>query len=98
MVHVDLIGLYSKSIIQQQPGGAIIKNNVSLAGMIMIDPAMGWFEIFEVPLYDLHELMGFNDEYIDHSSARVSQIFNNKFLSRYLCPRKVVFDNGYEFK
>ena len=29
-VHVELIGTYSKSIKQQQPGVTIIKNNVSL--------------------------------------------------------------------
>ena len=35
---------------------------------------------------------------MDKSSARVSQLFNNTFLCRYPRPRKVVFDNGYEFK
>ena len=55
MVHVGLIGLYSKSITQQQPGGAIIKNNVSLACMI-IELTTGWFEIFKVTTYDLKGL------------------------------------------
>ena len=35
-----LIGPYSKSIQQQQTGGAIIKNNASLTCMAIIDPAM----------------------------------------------------------
>ena len=39
-----------------------------------------------------------NDEYIDKSSARVSKLFNNKWIFRYPHPRKFVFDNGYEFK
>ena len=43
MVHVYLIGPYFKSIKQQNPGGTIIKNNVSLACMTMINLAMGWF-------------------------------------------------------
>ena len=40
LVHVDLISPYSKYIIQQQPGGAIIRNNVSLTFMAMIDSYM----------------------------------------------------------
>ena len=66
--------------------------------MSMIDPAKGWFEIVEVPTFDLDEVTGGNDEYIDKSSDRVSQLFNNTWLQRYLCPRKVVFDNVSEFK
>ena len=65
-MHVELIGLYSKSIGQHQPGGAIIRNNVSLNCMPMIDPAMGWFVIFKVPRYDIYGVTGSNDEYIDN--------------------------------
>ena len=36
--------------------GAIIKNNISLAYMTMIDPTTCWFEIFKVPAYDLDEV------------------------------------------
>ena len=43
MVHVDLIGPYSKYMRQHHTGGDIIKNNVSLTCMTMIDPDMGWF-------------------------------------------------------
>ena len=66
--------------------------------MKMIDPAKGWFEIVKVPMYDLDEVTGSNDEYIHNSSARMSQLFNNKWISRYLRPRKVVFYKGSEFK
>ena len=65
LVHVDLIGPYSNSIRQHQPGGAIIKDNVSLACMITIDPATDWFEIFKIPTYNLDEVTGVNDEYMD---------------------------------
>ena len=65
--------------------------------MTIINPAMGWFEIVEVPTFDLYEVTGGNDEYIDKSSARVSQLFNNTWLCRYPRPRKLVFDNGSEF-
>ena len=62
---MDLIGPHSKSIRQHQPGGAIIKNNVSLTCLKMIDPATGWFEIVEMPTYDLDEVTGGNNEYTD---------------------------------
>ena len=98
LVHVDLIGPYSKSIIQQQSGRSIIKTNVSLTCMTMIDPATGWLKIVKIPTYNLDEVTGVNGEYIDKSSDRVSQLFNNIWLSRYPCPRKVMFDKGSEFK
>ena len=65
LVHVYLVGPYSKSIRQQKPGGAIINNNGSLTCMIIIDPAIGWLEIVEVPTYDLDGDTGGNGEYID---------------------------------
>ena len=46
-----------------------------------VDPATGWFEIAEIT---------------DKTSARISQIFNNIWLSRYPRPRKVIFDNGMD--
>ena len=66
--------------------------------MTMIFPTTGCFEIVEVPMSDLDEVTGFNDEYIDNSSTRVSQLFNNTWLSRYTRPLKIVFDNISEFK
>ena len=60
--------------------------------MIMIDPTTGWFEIFEILTYDPYEVTGGNYEYIDKSSARVIQFFNNTCLSIYSHSRKVVFD------
>ena len=45
MVHVDLIGTYSKSIKKQKICGATINDNVSLTCMMMIDPKKGWCEI-----------------------------------------------------
>ena len=66
--------------------------------MMMIDPAKGWFEIGKIPTFELNEVVLGKDEYIDKSSSRVSHLFNNTWLCRYLRPRKFVFDNGYEFK
>ena len=60
-VHVDLIGTYSKSIIQQHPVGIIVLNNASLTCMTMIDPATGWFEIVKIPTFDLEEVTIGND-------------------------------------
>ena len=64
----------------------------------MIDPDIGWFEILEIPMFNLNEVALVNDAYIDKSFVRVSQLFNNTWICRYPHPRKVVFNNGYEFK
>ena len=69
-VHVGLIGLYSKSTIQQDPGGTIINNNVILVCMAMIEPVTGWFKMVEVSTYGVIEVTGSNDEYIDKSYTR----------------------------
>ena len=55
-LHVDLIGPYSKSIRQHQPGGTVILNNNSVSFMTIIDLTTGWFEIFEIPTFDLKEV------------------------------------------
>ena len=46
-------------------------------------------------MFDLEEVTIGNDEYIDKSSARVGQFFNNTWVCRYLRPGKVVFDKSY---
>ena len=66
--------------------------------MTDIDPAKGCFEMVEITTFDLEEVTIGNGKYTDKSSARVSQLFNSTWLCRYPCPRKVVFDNGSEFK
>ena len=93
LVHVDLIGPYSNSIRQHQPGGAIVRKNFSLTFMKIIDPTKGWFEIVGIPMFNLHKVTASNDEYIDKLSDRVSQLFKYKWLFRYPRPRKVMFDN-----
>ena len=98
LVHVDLIVLYINSIRKQKPGRTVIRNNASLTYMTMIDPATGWFEIVEILTFDLDEVTIGNDKYIDKSSSRVSQLFNNTWICRYPHPSKSVFDNGCEFK
>ena len=60
-VHVDLIGSYNKSTRQQQPGITVIWNNYSLTCMNKIDPTTGWFEIVEIPMFDLEEVTICND-------------------------------------
>ena len=62
LVHIDPIGPYSKSIIQQQPGGRIIQKYFSLACMKMIEPTTGWFEIFEAPCFELDAAARGNNE------------------------------------
>ena len=85
-VHIDLIGPYTKEVYQQQPGVDKPKKvDLELTAMTFIDPATGWFEVAEVPS-------------IDKSSARISNLFDDVWLSRYPRPNKVIFDNGSEFK
>ena len=51
----------------------------------MIDPATRWVEICHIPENDF-------------TSARVSQLFNQYWLTRYPRPVRCVCDNGNEFK
>jgi len=53
--------------------------------LTMIDPASSWFEIAFVPEEDFN-------------SARISQLFNQHWLSRYPRCSRVRYDNGSEFK
>ena len=97
-VHVDLIGPYSITAKQIQPGGIIKEVELKLTCMTMVDPATGWFEIAEVPYYSIEDVKKDENEYIDKTSARISKIFEQTWLSRYPRPEEVVCDNGSEFK
>ena len=72
-------------------------NNASPTCMTIIDPAIGWFNIIEIPTFDLNELALGNDEYINKSYSRVSQLYNNTWICRYPCTHKVTFDNKSDF-
>eukprot|EP00957_Ditylum_brightwellii_P137882 10512822-Ditylum_brightwellii.AAC.1 len=50
----------------------------------MIDPATSWFEIAPVPF--------------NKSSAAASGVFDDNWLCRYQQPRKIIYNNGSEFK
>jgi hypothetical protein len=70
----------------------------------MVDPATGcWFEVAQVPIFDIiweddDTIYTRDKSALDKSSARISQLFNQVWLSWYLRPNKVVFDNWSEFK
>ena len=106
-VHTDLIGPYTVTTNQYQVDGSIKEVTLQLTCMTMLDPVTGWFEIVEVPQYIAQELQQTKDtkskklvdnSFIDKSSARISRLFDQVWLSRYPRPKKVVFDNGSEFK
>ena len=80
------------------PGNKIVERDLHLTCMTMIDPASGWFEIVEVPYYGLEEANANRREFVDKTSARVSQLFKHTWLDRYPRPLKVIYDNGSEFK
>ena len=87
---VDCIGPYS---VKDQMGRI-----AEFRCVTMIDPATGWFEMEEIPTMDIVE-KGIVLEQFDMSSAQLSRLVNKEWwLSRYPRPKKVVFDNGSEFK
>ena len=67
-----MVGSYSRSIIQQQAGGVVIKNYVNLNCTTIIDSITGWFKIVKVPCFGLDEVARLNYGYIDKLSSRVS--------------------------
>ena len=97
-VHIDLIGPYRKQAHQEQLDGTIKKVVMNLTCMTFVDPATGWFEVAEVPYYDVEDINNKTKKQIDKASARISLLFKKHWLDRYPRPRKVVFDNGSEFK
>ena len=84
-VCVDLIGPYSLKAKIRSTDGKLKEREITLQAMTFIDPATSWFEIAEVPD-------------TDKTSARISRLFDQVWLSRYPRPQKVLYDNGSEFK
>ena len=100
-VHTDLIGPYSITTQQFQPDGSQKEVTLQLTCMTMLDPVTGWFEIVEVPSYITNQVKNnkvTTETIIDKSAARISRLFEQTWLSRYPRPKKVIFDNGSEFK
>jgi len=98
-VHTDLIGPYTITAKQIQPDGTTKEKEFHLTCMTMIDPVTGWFEIVEVPNFIIEDIKNKQfRETIDKTSARISRLFDQVWLSRYPRPREVIFDNGSEFK
>ena len=62
IVHVDLIGPYTKTLKQIQPSGTVTEVELYLTCMTFIDPATGWFEITQVPYYDSDKIKVQNQE------------------------------------
>ena len=83
MVHIDLIGPYSIQAHQFTWDGNTKVKDFSLTCMTFIDPATGWFEIAEVPLYKYKDREKGDIETVDKTSARISRFFNETWLSHY---------------
>jgi len=52
---VDLIGPYTVKVNQEQPGQIIKEVELQLTCMTFLDPATGWFEIAEVPYFNIKD-------------------------------------------
>ena len=48
--------------------------------MMTIEPATGWSEIVEFPLFDPNEVSSWNKEYMDKYSSRVIQTFDQIYI------------------
>ena len=67
---------------------------LTLTAMTMVDPVTGWFEITEVPYYSIEDAKRDENQCVDKSSARISQLFEQAWLGRYSRSKQVMFDNG----
>ena len=74
-MYIDLIEQYSITAKQIQPEGATKEIGLKLTTMTMVDPAIGWFEIVEVPYCNIVNVKNDEQAYIDKNSARISRIF-----------------------
>jgi len=52
-VHIDLKGPYHITALQNKPGLKTECTDFHLLLMTMVDPATGWFEVAQVPIFDL---------------------------------------------
>ena len=64
----------------------------------MIDTEPTRSKNIQVPRFDPKVVKAYNNEYIDETSARVSKLFNQEWISRYQSAHKSMFHNRYEFK
>jgi hypothetical protein len=74
---IDLIGPYPFGDEKKDP-----KNFIKLHCITMIDPAMGWFEIVEVPT---------------KRADYIANLLEFNWLSRYPWPTEIRMDRGSEF-
>ena len=80
-LHIEPIGICVNEIIKHNPGGYIFLKDVRFSFMVILDPVTCWFEIFQVPFFDLYEVMAGNKECIDKSSSILIHMFNQNFYS-----------------
>ena len=62
LVNTYLVGPYANSIRQHNPASAILHKESYLTCMKIINPMMAWFEIVEVPWFDLKNVADGNNE------------------------------------
>ena len=67
-----------------QPGGETKEIELKLTAMTLVNPATGWFEIVEVPYCNINDITNNEQDNIDKSSARISRLFDQTWLSRAL--------------
>eukprot|EP00957_Ditylum_brightwellii_P113403 8646643-Ditylum_brightwellii.AAC.1 len=71
----------------------------TITAMTMIDPVSSWFEIALVPVYQYNDPKKKEPEMCTTmTSAQISQLFNNDWLSHYPHPKYIIYNNGSKFK
>lgn len=81
------IGPYSLTVKQLQTDNTIKEVELQLTRITILDPATGWFDLVQVPNYIINDINSKStQEKFDKECARIIQLFNQTWLSRYPCP------------
>ena len=92
---VDLIGPYT---LKGKDG-----TEIDFMCLTMIDPASSWFEMAELPVIEIEKTDSDNkiietSETFNKTSQEIARLVNKSWFSRYPRSRKIIYDNGSEFK
>jgi len=92
---VDLIGPYT---LKGKDG-----TEIDFMCLTMIDPASSWFEMAELPVIEIENTDSDNkivetSETFNKTSQEIARLVNKSWFSRYPRSRKIIYDNGSEFK
>ena len=56
LFYINMVCPYSNAIRQHHTGKVITNKDMSITYLTILDPAIGWFNFFEIPCFDLAEV------------------------------------------